>query len=241
MRKILFFTMLSLSTTITLAEVGDNFFSIKLGSSNSNTTGITTFKDQIGTGAAGETTDKDLGKSDIMEIGIGSYFSETFSGEISLAQRNGFKYATTHTKSDGVADTTLRYKADVESLAVFINGYFNAQPLSIIQTSVTPYLGVGVGFSRNKMGAVDITQVSDGVSLGNAASNTETEFAYKLALGTLINLSDSVSVDLNYQYVDLGNIKSGTNLSWDSRDLNSPFIGPEITSSEFNVGLQIVF
>jgi len=236
MRKILFFTMLSLSTSITLAEVGDNFFSIKLGSSNSNTTGITTFKDQIGTGTAGDTTDKDLGKSDIMEIGIGSYFSETFSGEISLAQRNGFKYATT-----GVPDTSLRYKADVESLAVFINGYFNAQPLSIIQTSVTPYLGVGVGFSRNKMGAVDITQVSDGVSLGNAASNTETEFAYKLALGTLINLSDSVSVDLNYQYVDLGNIKSGTNLSWDSRDLNSPFIGPEITSSEFNVGLQIVF
>ena len=235
MKKILFLTIISLATSGVLADVGDNFFSIKLGSSNSNTTGITTFKDQIGTGTAGVTTDKDLGKSDIMEIGIGSYFSETFSGEISLAQRNGFKYATTET------DNTLRYKADVESLAVLINGYFNAQPLSIIQTSVTPYLGVGVGVSRNKMGAVDITQVSDGVSLGNAASNTETEFAYKLALGALINLSDNVSVDLNYQYVDLGNIKSGTNLSFDSRDLNAPFSGPEITSSELNIGLQIIF
>jgi len=236
MKKILFLTIISLATSGVLADVGDNFFSIKLGSSNSNTTGITTFKDQIGTGTADTTTDKDLGKSDIMEIGIGSYFSETFSGEISLAQRNGFKYATT-----GVTDSNLRYKADVESLAVLINGYFNAQPLSIIQTSVTPYLGVGVGFSRNKMGAVDITQINDGVSLGNAASNTETEFAYKLALGTLINLSDSVSVDLNYQYVDLGNIKSGLNLSWDSRDLNAPFSGPEITSSELNIGLQIIF
>ena len=235
MKKILFLTIISLATSGVLADVGDNFFSIKLGSSNSNTTGITTFKDQIGTGTADTTTDKDLGKSDIMEIGIGSYFSETFSGEISLAQRNGFKYATTET------DNTLRYKADVESLAVLINGYFNAQPLSIIQTSVTPYLGVGVGFSRNKMGAVDITQINDGVSLGNAASNTETEFAYKLALGTLINLSDNVSVDLNYQYVDLGNIKSGTNLSFDSRDLNAPFSGPEITSSELNIGLQIIF
>jgi len=236
MKKILFLTIISLATSGVLADVGDNFFSIKLGSSNSNTTGITTFKDQIGTGTADTTTDKDLGKSDIMEIGIGSYFSETFSGEISLAQRNGFKYATT-----GVTDSNLRYKADVESLAVLINGYFNAQPLSIIQTSVTPYLGVGVGFSRNKMGAVDITQINDGVSLGNAASNTETEFAYKLALGTLINLSDNVSVDLNYQYVDLGKIKSGTNLSFDSRNLNAPFSGPEITSSELNIGLQIIF
>ena len=236
MKKILFLTIISLATSGVLADVGDNFFSIKLGSSNSNTTGITTFKDQIGTGTADTTTDKDLGKSDIMEIGIGSYFSETFSGEISLAQRNGFKYATT-----GVTDSNLRYKADVESLAVLINGYFNAQPLSIIQTSVTPYLGVGVGFSRNKMGAVDITQINDGVSLGNAASNTETEFAYKLALGALINLSDNVSVDLNYQYVDLGKIKSGTNLSFDSRNLNAPFSGPEITSSELNIGLQIIF
>ena len=142
MKKILLLTIISFATSGVLADVGDNFFSIKLGSSNSNTTGITTFKDQIGTGTAGDTTDKDLGKSDIMEIGIGSYFSETFSGEISLAQRNGFKYATT-----GVTDTTLRYKADVESLAVFINGYFNAQPLSIIQTSVTPYLGVGVALA----------------------------------------------------------------------------------------------
>ena len=54
-------------------------------------------------------------------------------------------------------------------------------------------------------------------------------------------MSEDVSIDLNYQYVDLGDIKSGTNLSWDSRDLKAPFSGPEITSNEFNVGLQITF
>ena len=43
------------------------------------------------------------------------------------------------------------------------------------------------------------------------------------------------------QYVDLGDIKSGTNLSWDSRDLKAPYSGAEITSNEFNVGLQIIF
>ena len=82
---------------------------------------------------------------------------------------------------------------------------------------------------------------SEGVLLGTASSNTETEFAFKFALGALINLSDNVSVDLNYQYVDLGDIKSGTNLSWDARDLVAPYSGPEITSNEFNVGLQIAF
>ena len=81
----------------------------------------------------------------------------------------------------------------------------------------------------------------DWVLLGTASSNKETEIALKFALGALINLSDNVSVDLNYQYVDLGDIKSGTNLSWDSRDLKAPYSGAEITSSEFNIGLQILF
>ena len=82
---------------------------------------------------------------------------------------------------------------------------------------------------------------NDWALLGTASSNTETEFAFKFALGTLINLSDNVSVDLNYQYVDLGDIESGKNLSWDARDLVAPYSGPEITSNEFNVGLQIAF
>jgi opacity protein-like surface antigen len=233
MKKLLSIVILSLASPLALADIGDNFFSIKLGSSDSDKTGISTFTDQ--TGDAAQTSDNDLGDSNVLGIGAGTYFSESFSGEISISQRKGFKYNTT------VSDATQKYTADVESLAVFINGYLNSQPLSILQTSVTPYLCLGVGVSRNKMGAVDITEVSTGDSLGNASSNTETEFASKIAIGALIKLSEDVSIDLNYQYVDLGKIKSGSALSFDSRDMVAPFSGPEITSSEFNIGLQILF
>ena len=82
---------------------------------------------------------------------------------------------------------------------------------------------------------------NDWALLGTASSNTETELALKFALGALINQSDNVSVDLNYQYVDLGDIESGKNLSWDARDMVAPYSGPKITSNEFNVGLQILF
>ena len=239
MRKILFIIILSLSTTITLAEVGDNFFSIKLGSSNSKNAGITTAISIVDKVA--EMTNNDLGSSDILGIGVGKYFSETFRGEINISQRKGFKYATTHAKTDGVADTDHRVSADIESLTFFVSGYVDSQPISLFQTSVTPYFGIGAGVSSNKMGPLDVTQTIDGVSLGNLSSNTETEFAFKFALGVMMNLADNVSVDLNYQYVDLGDIKSGTNLSWDSRDLKAPYSGPEITSNEFNVGLQIAF
>ena len=219
-------------TSGALADIGDNFFSIKLGSSNSKNAGITTAINQFN--SSGTTTNNDLGRSDVLGISIGKYLSEHFRGEIGISQRKGFKY---HTTVPALPENY--YKADVESFAVFLNGYVDAQPMTFLQNSVTTYVGAGIGISRNKMNPLSIH--SEGVLLGTASSNTETEFAFKFALGTLINLSDNVSVDLNYQYVDLGDIKSGTNLSWDSRDLKAPYSGAEITSNEFNVGLQIAF
>ena len=240
MKKLIILFTFILCSSLVSADIGDNFFSIKLGSSDSNTTGISTFTDQDGT--VGETTDNDLGSSDIIGIGVGKYFSESFRGEIGISKRVDFKYSTALIKADGVAyDSPQKYTADVESLAVFLNGYFDSQPISVSKTSLTPYLGIGIGMSRNKMGSVDLIQTSDGAVFGKASSNTETEFAFKFALGALIELSDSVSMDINYQYVDLGDIKSGIGLTHLSSDMKAPFSGPEITSNEFNIGLQIAF
>mgnify|MGYP001165310278 CR=1 FL=1 len=232
MKKILFITILSLASSLALADIGDNFFSIKLGSSNSKNAGTSSLITQVN--KSGTTTNNDLGRSNVLGISVGKYLSERFRGEIGISQRKGFKY---HTIAPGLPENY--YKADVESFAVFLNGYVDAQPMTFLQNSVTTYVGAGIGISRNKMNPLSIH--SEGVLLGTASSNTETELALKFALGALINLSDNVSVDLNYQYVDLGDIKSGTNLSWDSRDLKAPYSGAEITSNEFNVGLQIAF
>ena len=232
MKKILFLTIFSLATSAVVADVGDNFVSIKLGSSNSSDTGISTLINQVN--SAGTTTNNDLGRSNVLGISVGKYLSEGFRGEIGISQRKGFKY---HTIAPGLPENY--YKADVESFAVFLNGYVDAQPMTFLQNSVTTYVGAGIGISRNKMNPLSIH--SEGVLLGTASSNTETELALKFALGALINLSDNVSVDLNYQYVDLGDIESGKNLSWDTRDMVAPYSGPEISSTEFNVGLQIAF
>ena len=232
MKKILFISILSLASTLAFGDIGDNFFSIKLGSSNSKNAGITSLTNQFN--SSGTIPSNDLDRSDVLGISVGKYLSERFRGEIGISQRKGFKY---HTTVPALPENY--YKADVESFAVFLNGYVDAQPMTFLQNSVTTYVGAGIGISRNKMNPLSIH--SEGVLLGTASSNTETELALKFALGVLINLSDNVSVDLNYQYVDLGDIESGKNLSWDARDLVAPYSGPEITSNEFNVGLQIAF
>ena len=230
MKKILFLTIISLATSGVLADIGDNYFSIKLGSSNSKNAGITSLTNQFN--SSGTIPNNDLDRSNVLGISIGKYLSERFRSEIGISQRKGFKYHTT-------ALPGYYYKSDVESFTVFLNGYVDAQPMTLLQNSVTTYVGAGIGISRNKMNPLSIYR--DWVLLGTASSNTETELALKFALGALINLSNNVSVDLNYQYVDLGDVKSGTNLSWDTKDLVAPYSGPEITSSEFNIGLKIIF
>ena len=232
-KLIMLFTFIFCFSSVS-ANIGDNFFSIKLGSSNSKNAGTTSLISQVN--KSGTTTNNDLGRSNVLGISIGKYLSEHFRGEIGISQRKGFKY---HTTVPALPENY--YKADVESFAVFLNGYVDAQPISLLQTSVTPYFGVGVGISRNKMGSVDLITISDGDVFSKASSNTETEFAFKFAVGTLIKLSDNVSMDINYQYVDLGGIKSGIGLTHISNDMKAPFSVPEITSNEFNIGLQIAF
>ena len=40
--------------------------------------------------------------------------------------------------------------------------------------------------------------------------NTINQFAYKLSAGTLVSLTEQLSLDVNYQYVNLGAFKGGT-------------------------------
>ena len=65
-------------------------------------------------------------------------------------------------------------------------------------TAITPYLGGGVGISRNKMGTTDIIM---GAPNGYFRWQNHFQFAYKLSAGTLVSLTEKLSLDVNYQYV----------------------------------------
>ena len=70
------------------------------------------------------------------------------------------------------------------------------------------------------------------------------QFAYKLAVGTLVSLTEKLSMDINYQYVDLGKFKSGVNFvnsGGGSGALIEPFNGGDIKTQELMVGLQYKF
>jgi len=76
--------------------------------------------------------------------------------------------------------------------------------------------------------------------------HTMNQFAYKLSAGTLVSLIEQVSLDVNYQYINLGAFKGGSTLT--SNGVVYPNFtkgkgtnGGVIKSHELMVGLQYKF
>ena len=133
----------------------------------------------------------------------------------------------------------------MQTEALFINGFYDFQPFTMSNTAITPYLGGGVGISRNKMGT--IVQHANGLANGTTFNgNTINQFAYKLSAGTLVSLTEQLSLDVNYQYVNLGAFKGGTEVLLNGVrrpdiDLQRGINGGDIKTQELMVGLQYTF
>ena len=177
--------------------------------------------------------DDDLGTGSAFGISAGKYITDNFRLELEAIKRTGYEMDTTD------SDNNLM-EANITSKSVFINGFYDFQPFSLGNTPITPYLGGGVGISRNKMGTTHENRPGNTLD-----GKTISQFAYKVAAGTLVGLTENVSLDINYQYVNLGNLKSGVgvyNVAGEFQGNLTPGInGGEIKTQELMVGLQYKF
>ena len=76
------------------------------------------------------------------------------------------------------------------------------------------------------------------------SGNTINQFAYKLSAGTLVSLTEQLSLDVNYQYVNLGAFKGGTEVLFNGAFNNTSqrgINGGDIKTQELMVGLQYTF
>ena len=150
---------------------------------------------------------EDLGTGSAFGFSVGKYLTDSFRLELEAIKRAGYEYDARDISSPRFTD-----KAKIETHALFINGFYDFQPFTMSNTAITPYLGGGVGISRNKMGTIVEREfeITNGLTVDD---NTINQFAYKFSAGTLVSLTEQLSLDVNYQYVNLGAFKGGTERS----------------------------
>jgi len=237
MKKLLAALLLTLPTMVVAIDLDGYYITAKGGASKSMDTGVTSF---TSLGDVFSIEDNDLSLGTAFGFSVGKYLTDNFRLEIEALRRTGYDFKGIQ-NSRFAEDVT----ADIQTTSLFINGFYDFQPFTIGDTPVTPYFGGGVGISRNKMGTataptnVDVSYIGD---------NKINQFAYKLSAGTLFSLTEQLSLDVNYQYVNLGAFKGGTSQyvvtafgEGPGPDLGRGINGGDIKTQELMVGLQYTF
>jgi opacity protein-like surface antigen len=105
---------------------------------------------------------------------------------------------------------------------------------------VTPFLGAGVGFSRNTIHSFqDINTPLNGVAFG--ADQSKWNFAWALHAGFGVKVSQSTTLEFAYRYTSLGDATSGDLITYTgTNQFNNPMLFKGLTSHDFKVGVRFV-
>jgi opacity protein-like surface antigen len=191
-------TCFVIAISLTQANAADKGFYLTLG------TGFGIGEEANLSGGSSTLEADEIGTSAVFSGAGGYRFSKNIRTELELVYHPDFAVDEDFLTSGIQVET----KAEISSLGVFANVYYDI-PLG----RVTPFVGAGIGFSRNELGDIRNTAMTGPYAGQSVLSNgdTETSFAWQLIVGCSIPLRESLALDFSYHYMDLGDLKTGYN------------------------------
>jgi opacity protein-like surface antigen len=108
--------------------------------------------------------------------------------------------------------------------------------------SVTPFIGAGIGTSRNSI--TGFTDIGNSIGLGissttYADNHSQWNLAWALYAGLSYQVTPAFAVELTYRYVDLGSAQTGAARAFDGSVIpTNPFVFKDLTSNDFMLGLR---
>jgi opacity protein-like surface antigen len=134
-----------------------------------------------------------VGGGIVLSGGVGYRFNPLGRIEAVVGYR-GYKMNV----SDAATPAT-QFKANVTSLSAMLNGY-----IEFADRGTTPYIGVGVGLSQNKVGSFNFDNGA-GFS-GSVPGGSKTDFAASFMAGLSVSITSNFVLDIGYRYINLGKI-----------------------------------
>ncbi len=143
-------------------------------------------------------------------IGLGYQWNSWLRFDVTGEYRGGANFhALDHFDNSGTLNTN-QYTATKSEMVVLGNAYVDLGTW----WCVTPFIGAGVGFTRNQIDHFrDVNVIAGGG--GWADSGSTWGLAWALTAGASYKVTQAFSVELAYRYLSLGNAKTGTLLNLD--------------------------
>lgn len=123
---------------------------------------------------------------------------------------------------------------NVSILTGFMNIYYDIHT----NTALTPYIGGGMGLSSVNM---EYTSKLNGQTFYNKEQRNN-NFAWHIGVGASYEISDNMSLDLSYRYMDLGKYKiEDNNLSLGLDYTSTASLSGNLSSHQALLGFRISF
>ena len=121
--------------------------------------------------------------------------------------------------------------SSVRSYTLMFNGYYDLGRFD----RWTPYIGAGVGVAHNDLDSVTFTALPNTLLGGDRWS-----LAWSLMAGVGVQVTDRITLDIGYRYIDMGKVNSST-VDNTGFAANAPVRVDDLTAHEFKVGLRFAF
>lgn len=128
---------------------------------------------------------------------------------------------------------TNEYTADIESWVGLANMYIDLGTYWCI----TPYIGGGIGFASISVNGLKDVNVPNN-SVFYAADHSQSNFAWAVYGGLAYDVNPSLTIDLSYRYLDMGDARTGRVTAYDNSSSYNSFQIEDITSQDVMLGVR---
>jgi opacity protein-like surface antigen len=167
-------------------------------------------------------------------IGIGAVCNRWLRWDLTGEYRGSSVFFAQDSYPDnGGGAGTNEYTADIESWVGLANAYVDV----FTWRGITPYLGAGVGIA-----SIDVKGLKD-VNVPNASvfygeDNSETNFAWAIYAGLSYDVTSTVTLDLGYRYLELGDASSGRVTAYDGSSSYASVQLDDVHSHDLMLGMR---
>jgi opacity protein-like surface antigen len=148
-----------------------------------------------------------LDRGTVYKTAIGKDF-EVIRAEFEFLYSKKHKFSLT-TPNNILSVNGITSNFHTSHYTYFFNVFYDFKNINEV---FQPYVGLGVGLSRNKVSEQPVITDIANVELYKYFKKSTNSFAWNLNVGSKINVNQHLYFDFSYKYVDLGRVK-GSNMS----------------------------
>jgi opacity protein-like surface antigen len=180
----------------------------------------------------------------IFGIGVGYQFNNWFRADVTGQYRGKANFhgldLTSYTDTGTVQRGSDAYSASKSEFVVLANLYADLGTWWCL----TPFIGAGIGMSRNTISNFTDIGVNGTAAFGTvpglafAPSASKWSFAWALHTGLAYRVTPNMTVELGYSYMNLGDGVTGALTTKDGVTANQAMTFKDITSHDLKLGLR---